>query len=219
MNFLVRDYQARVNAISNAPVLKIDGLNGPKTRKGISEAMEMRNVNKQHLLFNESGLHRIVWHWTASPYEITTYVLSHYNDVHDYLGNSYDGGQRAEAQARYNYRLGVGVSHCKNNNTGVIGQAVAGMHGAREHPFTSGSSPMTWAGIDAMLMRSIDYHYNFDIPVTEWSMTSHSEVQERFGIKQSGKWDINWLPDMDKPVTAKVAGDILRNRMIKLMEL
>jgi len=179
--------------------------------------MELRNVKREHLLFNQSGLHGIIWHWSASSYGVTEEVLSHYNDGHDYLGNSYDGGARAEHQANYNWRTGVGVSHTRNSNTGRIGQTVIAMGGAEGWPLDEGNFPITWAGIDAMLMRSIDYHYQFDIPISPWSTLTHAEVQPTLGIAQRGKWDIRWFPEETKVVSARAGGDILRKRMTSLL--
>jgi hypothetical protein len=217
MGYTVRDLQARVNALlfEGHPegLLVVDGMNGPNTRRAIAHAMELRNVKREHLLFNQSGLHGIIWHWSAGSYTVTQKALSHYNDGHDHLGNSYDGGARAEHQANYDWRKDIGVSHSKNANTGRIGQAVIAMGNAEGWPLNVGDYPMTWAGIDAMLMRSIDYHHQFDIPITPWSTLSHAEIQPTLGIKQNGKWDIRWLPDDAQVTDAREAGDILRARM------
>jgi hypothetical protein len=217
MGYTVRDLQARVNALlfewHPKGALVVDGMNGPNTRAWVSQAMELRKVKRPHLLFDQSGLHGIIWHWAASSYTVTDKVLSHYNDGHDHLGNSYDGGARAEHQANYDWRKGVGVSHSRNANTGRIGQAVIAMGNAEGWPLDVGQYPMTWAGIDAMLMRGVDYHYQFDIPITPWSMLTHAEIQPTLGITQNGKWDIRWLPEDAKVTDAREAGDILRARM------
>lgn len=221
MSYTTRDLQARVNAIlfgePKAKMLVMDGMKGPTTRKQIAAAMEKRNVNREHKLFGVSGLHRIHWHWTASTYAVTDEVRSHYNDVHDVEGNSYDGGARAEHQANYDWRKGVGVSHTLNANTGAIGQAVAAMGNAQGWPVNIGKWPLSWDGIDAMLMRSIDYHHQFDIPITPYSTLSHAEVQPTLGIKQNGKWDYQILPDGTKIIDPVRCGAILRERMIGLM--
>jgi len=217
MGYTKRDLQARVNALLWADhpddMMAVDGMDGPTTRKRVAQAMDLRKVKREHLLFNQSGLHGIRWHWAASSYAVNEEVLSHYNDGHDHLGNSYDGGARAEHQANYNWRTGVGVSHTKNNNSGIIGQAVIAMGNAEGWPLDVGQYPMTWVGIDAMLMRSIDYHHQFDIPISPWSMLTHAEVQPTLGIAQRGKWDIRWLPNGSTVVDARKAGDILRARM------
>ena len=64
MTYTVRDYQGRVNGIFNRPVLVVDGVSGPKTRKGIADAMQKRGVRKKQDLFTR-GVRGVVWHWTA----------------------------------------------------------------------------------------------------------------------------------------------------------
>ena len=217
MGYTVKDLQARVNAllwsINPRDTIAVDGMSGPATRRAVRVAMEARGVRREHELFDASGLHRIHWHWSASSYTVTREVLSHYNDGHDQDGNSYDGGARAEHQANYDWRKGIGVSHTLNANTGAIGQAVIAMGNAEGWPLNVGKYPMTWEGIDAMLRRSIDYHHQFNIPISPWSTLSHAEVQPTLGITQRGKWDIQWLPDDVRVRTAREAGDILRARM------
>ncbi|AGH07379.1 endolysin [Sulfitobacter phage phiCB2047-B] len=218
MNYTTRDLQARTNAILGYGALDVDGMKGPNTRKFVAEAMRLKRVKHEKDIFHDSGLHRIHWHWTASTYTVTPDDLKHYNDVHDYQGNSYDGAARAEHQANYDWRKGVGVSHTLNANTGAIGQSVAAMQGAEGWPKVKwGNYPLTWAGIDAMLDRSIHYSKTFDIPVTPWSTLSHAEIQQTLGIRQNNKWDYMILPDMDVVMDAVECGNILRARMLERM--
>jgi hypothetical protein len=215
MNLTTRYVQARVNALANKEVLKVDGMTGPKTRKAVAEAMAARGVRTKAGLFHDTGMVGIVWHWTASHHEVTADDLAHYNDVHDVKGNSYDGAARAEHQLNYDWRKGIGVSHTRNLNTGFIGQSVAAMAGAEGWPSLKwGKSPLTWEGIDAMLERSAEYCREFDIPVSPWSTLSHAEVQGNLGVAQRNKWDYMVLPGMKKVTTARACGDILRKRLL-----
>lgn len=222
MSYTIRDRQARVNALlfSETPFkpLKIDGMDGPKTRAQTAAAMELRGVDRVHELFGQARLHRVQWHWSASKYAVTAFDLKHYNVVHDFEGNTYDGGARPEHQANYDWRRGVGVSHTKNANTGAIGECVVAMHGATGWPLNQGDFPLTWEGIDAMLRSSIDHHHNFDIPITPYSMLSHAEVEPTLGIAQSGKWDYMTLPDGTKIMDPVECGDFLRERMRNMMQ-
>lgn len=214
MNLTIRDLQARVNAIFNQPVLVVDGMNGPNTRKGVAAAMKERRVRKPQELVHDSGLHRIIWHWTAGTYTDIEGAIDHYNDVFDKDGNHYDGRARPEHQANYDWRKKIGVSHTLNSNTGNIGMAVAAMAGADGWPTMEwGKYPLTWEGIDAMLKRTAYYSEEFDIPVTPWSILSHAEVEPTLGIKQRNKWDIRILPGMDAVREAREIGDMLRDRM------
>lgn len=217
MNYTVRDYQSRVNALKGKEILKIDGMSGPNTKKAISDLMQELNVKDKRDLFHSSGLHRIIWHWSASTYEVTPSVLSHYNDVFDYKGNHYEGAARAEHQANYDWRNGIGVSHTRNCNTGAIGLSVSAMHGARGWPSLEwGNFPLTWEGIDAMLERTAEYSQVFNIPITPWSIMSHAEVEDTLGIPQKNKWDFMVLPGYTKVKNAREVGDELRYRLWSL---
>ena len=215
MNLTTRHIQARVNALANREVLKVDGMNGPNTRRAVAEALAMHGGRRAKDLFDDSGIIGIVWHWTASHHEVTADDLAHYNDVHDFEGNSYDGAAPAMHQVNYDWRRGIGVSHTKNMNSGFIGQSVAAMAGAEGWPSLKwGNSPLTWEGIDAMLARSAEYCEDFNIPVSPWSTLSHAEVEPTLGVKQRNKWDYMVLPGMEKVTSARECGDILRQRMI-----
>lgn len=214
MLYITRDLQARVNALEGAEVLDVDGMSGPATRKAVSQLMKRLGVRKEKELFDESGLHAIIWHWTAGLRVPTKDDLKHYNDVFDFEGNQYDGAARPEHQANYNWRKGIGVSHTKNANTGRPGLSVAGMHRAEGWPKLKwGSHPITWDGIDAMLERTALYNRKFWIPCTKWSNLSHAEVEATLGIKQKNKWDYMVLPGFDRPLDAVEVGDILRKRL------
>jgi hypothetical protein len=212
VNYITRDIQARVCALGF--VTDVDGMNGPGTRKAVEAAMRDRRVKTYQELFHDSGIHSLVWHWTAGRDMPSREDLKHYNDVFDFEGNQYDGGARIEHQANYDWRKGVGVSHSKNANSGRGGLAVAGMHGAEGWPSLDwGDHPITWDGIDGMLKRSADYCKEFDIPVTKWSTLTHAEIETTLGIKQNNKWDYMVLPGDTQVRNAVVVGEILRDRL------
>jgi hypothetical protein len=218
MNYTTRDIQARVNAILSQTTLGkplvVDGMMGPNTRKGINTALAYKQVKTAKQLFHESGLHAVIWHWSGGLDTPTEDDLDHYNDMFDKYGNQYDGSSRAEHQANYDWRKGIGASHTRNANTGRIGMAVAGMHQAEGWPALKwGENPITWEGIDAMLERTADYCREFDIPVSRWSTLSHAEVEQTLGIRQKNKWDFMVLPGFSKPVNAVQVGDMLRTRL------
>lgn len=215
MRYLAIDLQARVNALEDKAKLKVDGMMGPKTRAAVKKLVKERGGSKVEDIFDISGLHRIHWHWTAGTYEVTADTCAHYNDVHDYEGNSYDGRFPAQHQAMYDWRKGIGVSHTRGSNTGCIGQSVACMAGSSGWPVSWGKYPITWEGIDAMLERSAHYCKEFDIPVTKWSTLTHAEIEPILGIQQRGKWDIRLLPGDEKLRDPIEAGDILRKRLIE----
>lgn len=102
------------------------------------------------------------------------------------------------------------TAHTRGLNTGSIGVAVAAMWGAKEQPFKAGKYPITDAQVDAMAGLVARLCAAYDIPVRGDTVLTHAEVQPTLGVKQRGKWDINWLPGMDKAKSPHVAGERLR---------
>lgn len=224
INRTTRDLQIRLNSLGflqeyGKPFLAVDGLKGRNTRSALELAMKHFDANSIEELFDPSGINRIHWHWSGGAYGDIASAFPHYNDLHDHEGNSYDGAAPAQQQAFYQPRR-VGVSHTLNANTGAIGQALIAMGTATESrgKVDMGKYPLTWDGIDAMLERSAEYCRIFDIKVSPWTTLSHAEVQPNLGIRQNHKWDIRVLPDdPQKLLDARVAGNILRDRLRKML--
>jgi len=215
MAFTTRDVQARCAALGFDPG-KIDGMNGPKTRQAINLALRSVGGLETSDLFHDSGLHSIIWHWTAGAYSVIELERNHYNAIIDENGNSHDGKYRPEAQARY--APGRAASHTLNANTGRIGVSMDCMAGAREHPFVAGSYPMTWKQVHGLVRQTAQWCRDYDIPVSRYSTLSHAEVEQTLGIKQRNKWDVSWLPDMKKPAHSIIVGDRLREMVRDLLE-
>jgi hypothetical protein len=219
MFYTTKDLQGRVNALNYETgnpfePLVLDGMSGPKTRRVVASAMKLVGVTKEKDLFHDSGLMGVVWHWTAGRDTPTKDDLSHYNGLSDYEGNHYDGGARPEHQSNYDWRKKIGVSHTKNMNTGWIGEGVAGMKNAKGWPSLKwGSHPVTWEGIDSMLEWTAIYNKRFWIPNSPWSNLSHAEVQGTMNVKQNNKWDYMVLPGDTVVRTARMIGNILRQRL------
>lgn len=214
MTFTVRDYQGRVNGIFNRPVLIVDGMMGPKTRKGIEDSCKARRVSRKEDLFDR-GIRGVVWHWTAGANGIIELEREHYNFLTDTNGNIYDGNHTIASQAAYDWRKGVGASHTLSMNTGWVGISQDAMAGASGWPMDWGTHPITWEGTDAMLEKTMEVCEEYNIPVSRWTTLSHAEVQPTLGIRQRNKWDYMVLPD-DKSVRDPVqVGDELRKRMLE----
>ncbi|MBL4703247.1 MAG: hypothetical protein JKY54_01920, partial [Flavobacteriales bacterium] len=188
------------------------GMMGPKSRQAARDAMASRRVQTTNQLFHHSGIHSVIWHWTAGAMGMIDLERHHYNAITDQDRNIYDGEFRPEAQATY--APGRAASHTLNANTHRASVSMDCMAGAKESPFDWGSNPMTWNHVHAMLDQTAQWVEAFDIEVSEWTTLSHAEVQSTLGIKQRNKWDINILPDMDKPGSAHEVGNRLR-KMLK----
>ena len=162
-----------------------------------------------------SGLKRIHLHWTAGARKCSRYDREHYHFLIGGDGEIISGTKKPEANV--DTRDGDYVAHTRAANTGAIGVAVCGMLGAKERPFDPGPQPITAAQIEAMADLCIDLCETYEIPVTAKTVLTHAEVQTNLGIRQRGKWDINWLPGWSMPRDPKSAGDEIRLVILKRM--
>lgn len=209
----IRDYQGRVNGIFGKPKLVVDGIGGPATRSGISEAMSKMNVRRKEDLFDR-GVRGVVWHWTAGANGLIELERDAYNFLFDTKGNIYDGNSTIAEQVMYDWRRGIGASHTLSMNTGWLGLSVDAMAGAEQtNPITWGSHPITWKGIDAMLEHTADLHKEYGFPISKWTTLSHAEVQPTLGVKQKFKWDYAVLPGDTKSRDPVEVGNLLRERL------
>lgn len=153
---------------------------------------------------------RIIMHWTAGGNRATDLDRSHYHFIVEGDGNIVEGIHRPEANAGA-LKPGRYAAHTLNCNTGSIGVAVAAMLGAQEKPFSAGRHPITKAQLGALAMLCASLCRAYKIDVRRDTVLSHAEVQPTLGIAQRGKWDIAWLPGMDKPGNPVAVGDRLRD--------
>lgn len=216
MSITVRDYQGRVNGILRGAVLEVDGIMGPKTRAGIEKAMRKRGVRRRQDLFDR-GVRGIVWHWTAGAKGFIEMEREAYNFLHSVDGDTIQGESTVAEQVMYDWRRGIGASHCKSMNTGWIGQSVDAMAGSKQaNPMVWGPNPITWKGIDAMLEQSAELVEEYNIPVSRWTTLTHAEVEPTLGVKQRWKWDYTCLPGDTNGFQDPVAvGNILRERLLE----
>lgn len=206
MGYSVRDIQARLNALGY-DAGKVDGIKGPRTDAAYRKALEVRNK-----IFHPSGLHRIHLHWTAGAYGDIALERRHYHLIILEDGKTVMGDLMPEANA--DTSDGQYVAHTRQANSGSIGVALDAMGGAVERPFDTGPYPITEIQLKKMAEEVADLCETYDIPVTKWSVLTHAEIQPTLGIRQRWKWDITWIPGMDKPGDPIKVGDILRE-MIK----
>ena len=163
-----------------------------------------------------SGLHGIVFHWTAGQHKASGLDKSHYHYLVQGDGSIIPGTLKPEdnisaTDGRY-------AAHTKGANTGRIGVAVCGMMGATERPFSAGAAPINWGQINALCGLLADLCKRYSIPVGRTTVLSHAEVQPTLGIKQNGKWDICWLPGMTAVGDPVAIGDRIRADVLKIMK-
>jgi hypothetical protein len=155
---------------------------------------------------------RIIWHWTAGAPGVIPIEADSYHFIIQPNGKVVKGVPVANnVPPLVN---GAYAAHTAMANSWAIGIALDAMAGAKERPFDKGSNPITEAQVEALVKLTRDLCKHYGIPVTRQTVLSHSEVQPTLGIKQKQKWDIAWLPGMDKPGDPLVIGDKLRARVL-----
>ena len=163
-----------------------------------------------------SGLHGIVFHWTAGQHTASGLDRTHYHYLVQGDGTIVPGSYKPEdnisaADGKY-------AAHTLGANTGRIGVALCGMMGAVERPFKAGPAPINWPQVNALCGLLADLCRRYDTAVTRQTVLSHAEVQPTLGITQRGKWDVAWLPGMTAVGDPVVIGDRIRADVIKLMK-
>lgn len=158
---------------------------------------------------------RIVMHWSAGTHTFSTSDWAHYHEAVDGKGKRHLGQLRPEANR--SIKDGVYAPHTRRLNTDSIGLAVCAMAGAKEHPFSAGKHPITDKQLAVFVKMVADYAETYGIPVTRETVLTHAEVEPTLGVKQSGKWDITWLPGMDRPRNAVWVGDRIREMVLAEM--
>ncbi len=161
---------------------------------------------------------RIHMHWTAGGHTPNHVDLEHYHRISDGNGNTHVGKHPIRANARP-----IGnkpyAAHTRKANTDAIGVSMAAMRGAKESPFDPGTSPITTTQLDGFVKMVAELCEDYDIPVTRETVLTHAEVQPTLGVKQRFKWDITWLPGMEKPGDPIVVGDVLRKMIKEKMQI
>ena len=162
------------------------------------------------------ALKRIVMHWSAGTHDVNATDRQHYHEIVDGSGLRVAGDLLPEAN---NSTLdGVYAAHTRKFNTGAIGLSMAAMEGAKEKPFNPGNFPIKKKQLEVFLSMVAEYCDTYDITISRENVLSHAEVQITHKVMQNGKWDITWLPGMDKPEDPIAVGDLLRDRILKVQK-
>lgn len=159
------------------------------------------------------SLKRIVLHWSAGAHTVSALDRQHYHFIVSGAGEVIAGIHKPEANI--SPKKGAYAAHTLNMNTGSIGVAVAAMAGAVERPFNAGKFRITEAQLEAFVKLAAALSCKYGIPTTRQTILSHGEVQPTLKIAQRGKWDIAWIPGMDKPGDPVAVGDELRRRILE----
>jgi hypothetical protein len=158
---------------------------------------------------------RIIGHWTGGGGRASAKDLQHYHRLVEYDGTIVAG--KEEIEDNIVTSDGDYAAHTRNLNTDSIGIAMCGMHGAIEHPFQPGDSPLTEKQFNAFCILISDLCRQYSIPVTRETVLTHAEVEPTLGVKQRGKWDIVRLPFKPGLVGALAVGDYMRDRVRQIL--
>lgn len=150
---------------------------------------------------------RIHIHWTAGADGINQVEDDHYHFIVERDGTVVSGEHVPEDNIP---PLNNYAAHTYMANSYAIGVSLDAMAGAVERPFSAGNYPITEVQLESMasLVRHLAEKYG--IPITRETVLTHAEVEPTLGIKQRWKWDITWLPGMDKPGDPVEVGDRIR---------
>lgn len=157
-------------------------------------------------------LKRTITHWTGGGGRASNVDKKHYHFITEFDGTVVEGHEEPEdniVTADDDY-----AAHTLNLNTGSIGCAMAGMHGAVEVPLSYGSAPLTREQFEAHCKHLAEIHQAYGIPVTMETCLTHAEVEPTLGVKQRGKWDITVLPFEPSIRGAIPVGNYMRKRVM-----
>lgn len=150
---------------------------------------------------------RIHLHWTAGADGINQVEDDHYHFIVERDGTVVSGKHVPEDNIP---PLNNYAAHTYHANSYAIGVSLDAMAGAVERPFDPGSYPITEVQLEAMASLVGHLAEKYGIPITRETVLTHAEVEPTLGIKQKWKWDITWLPGMDKPGDPVEVGDRIR---------
>ncbi len=153
-------------------------------------------------------LKRIVMHWTGGNASASVTDLNHYHALTEQSGRTVYGKYKPEDNIKI--KRGHYAAHTRALNTGSIGLAMCGMYGAKEVPFSPGNHPITCEQVKAFAGLVAEFAHTYGIPITRKTVLFHAEVERTLGVWQRQKWDVTWLPDMEKPGGALEVGDRMR---------
>lgn len=151
---------------------------------------------------------RIIIHWSAGTYVVSSIDKEHYHFIIDKDGKVHKGDHSVEDNLSTSD--GIYAAHTRGANAGAIGVAVSAMAEAKG-PSALGKYPITKAQFDGLIREVKRLRLKYKISPSRSTILSHAEVQETLGIKQNGKIDISFgIPGHPELKTARACGDYIR---------
>jgi len=218
----VKDWQSTLKSLGFN--IAVDGDFGAKTLEASMASIDLAQPAPPDPIPHElpadwlpksSKMVRVIAHWTAGSYAVSTVDREHYHFIWDGDGNPAKGDNTVTDNE--STKDGEYAAHTKDCNTGSIGVSLACMAGAVENPFYAGKYPMTRGQWDGMCRGIAQICVFYNIPVTPKTVLSHGEVQKNLGIKQNGKWDYTRLAWDQSIHGAEACGNLLRTHVSALL--
>jgi len=171
-------------------------------------------VNTNKVVVPKVTMDRIVMHWSAGNGKVSDLEKKHYHFIVAADGTVVPGTNPVESNIPP-LKSGSYAAHTWKLNSNSIGVAVSAMAGATERPWSPGRHPITKDQVEALASLVASLSIMYGIKVTPETVLTHAEVQPTLGVTQKAKWDITWLPGMDKPQDPIKVGNILRAMITK----
>ena len=165
--------------------------------------------NTERVVVPKVTMDRIIMHWSAGTGKVNDLEKKHYHFVIASDGSVVPGSNPIEANIPP-LKTGAYAAHTWKLNSNSIGVAVSAMAGATERPWSPGRSPITKEQVEALASLVASLSIMYGVKVNPETVLTHAEVQPTLGVTQKAKWDITWLPGMDKPGDPREVGDKLR---------
>lgn len=155
-------------------------------------------------------MRRLILHWSGGGPVPNAVDLRSYHMLVDQFNRRHFGDLAPEANL--DISDGIYARHAGGFNTGSIGMSLCGMLDATETPFNPGLHPIKKPQYEEACKWSAELLIGYKLTVTPDTCMLHSEVLPRYGAGIY-KWDVNWLPGMDKPGSHDVMGNAFRARV------
>lgn len=197
--------------------LTADGIIGPKTMAAAKAGIDTGTVvalsrpsapADPAIIIPRRGIVRLIIHWTAGGPTASALDKRHYHSLTEADGTLVMGDTPEDENI--STTDGIYAAHTLMLNTGSLSHAMCGMLGAKERPFSSGPSPLTERQVTAACRNVAAMCRRWNVLIARETCLTHAEVQPTLKVRQTGKWDITWLPGMDRPGDPVEVGDRLR---------
>lgn len=162
------------------------------------------------------SMERVIIHWTAGGPSASDVDKWHYHWIIQQDLRVVEGDEGVTD----NVVTGDGdyAAHTLRLNTGSIGVALDGMHGARERPFSPVGFPITERQLEMTAQVVAGICTKYKIPVTRETVLTHAEVEPTLKVPQRAKWDIARLPWRSDLKGAIRVGDFIRELVLDAID-